>query len=169
MVRITMEDGGIIDIELNEEVAPITCENFKKLVKEGFYNGLTNLFFRALQTVSIATMIVQLLLPVAIVAAIYLLWRIARNLEKPPKLTEEVKIVRKSLSEMLKENRTRCKMTQEFVAETIGVSRQAVSKWENGTSEPNTTNLMALARLYGIPAEDLLKGVESALEAEKKE
>ena len=101
--------------------------------------------------------------------ALYLLWRIARNLEKPPKLTEEVKIVRKSLSEMLKENRTRCKMTQEFVAETIGVSRQAVSKWENGTSEPNTSNLMALARLYGIPAEDLLKGVESALEAQEEE
>ena len=101
--------------------------------------------------------------------ALYLLWRIARNLEKPPKLTEEVKIVRKSLSETLKENRTRCKMTQEFVAETIGVSRQAVSKWENGTSEPNTSNLMALARLYGIPAEDLLKGVESALEAQEKE
>lgn len=95
---------------------------------------LTNLFFRALQTVSIAAMIVRLLLPVAIVAALYLLWRIARNLEKPPKLTEEVKIVRKSLSETLKENRTRCKMTQEFVAETIGVSRQAVSKWENGES-----------------------------------
>ena len=36
-----MEDGGIIDIELNEEVAPITCENFKKLVGQGFYNGLT--------------------------------------------------------------------------------------------------------------------------------
>ena len=100
--------------------------------------------------------------------ALYLLWRIARNLEKPPKLTEEVKIVRKSLSETLKENRTRCKMTQEFVAESIGVSRQAVSKWEKGTSEPNTSNLMALARLYGIPAEDLLKGVESALEAEGK-
>ena len=100
--------------------------------------------------------------------ALYLLWRIARNLEKPPKLTEEVKIVRQSLSEMLKENRTRCKMTQEFVAESIGVSRQAVSKWENGTSEPNTSNLMALAKLYGIPAEDLLKGVESALEAQKK-
>ena len=102
------------------------------------------------------------------VIMIYWLARIARNLEKPPKLTEEVKIVRKSLSEMLKENRTRCKMTQEFVAETIGVSRQAVSKWENGTSEPNTSNLMALARLYGIPAEDLLKGVESALEAQEK-
>ena len=89
--------------------------------------------------------------------ALYLLWRIARNLEKPPKLTEEVKIVRKSLSEMLKENRTRCKMTQEFVAESIGVSRQAVSKWEKGTSEPNTSNLMALAKLFGVSAEDLLK------------
>ena len=41
MVRITMEDGGIIDIELNEEAAPLTCENFKKLVGQGFYNGLT--------------------------------------------------------------------------------------------------------------------------------
>lgn len=100
--------------------------------------------------------------------ALYLLWRIARNLEKPPKLTEEVKIVRKSLSEMLRENRARCKMTQEFVAESIGVSRQAVSKWEKGTSEPNTSDLMALAKLYGIPAEDLLKGVESALEAQEK-
>ena len=100
--------------------------------------------------------------------ALYLLWRIARNLEKPPKLTEEVKIVRKSLSEMLRENRARCKMTQEFVAESIGVSRQAVAKWEKGTSEPNTSNLMALAKLYGIPAEDLLKGVESALEAQEK-
>ena len=75
---------------------------------------------------------------------------------------------KKTLGEALKAHRTRCKMTQEFVAETIGVSRQAVSKWENGTSEPNTSNLMALARLYGIPAEDLLKGVESALEAQEK-
>ena len=55
-----------------------------------------------------------------------------------------------------------------FNVRTLGLSRQAVSKWENGTSEPNTSNLMALAKLYGIPAEDLLKGVESALEAQEK-
>ena len=121
---------------------------------------LTNLFFRALQTVSIATMLVRLLLPVAIVAALYLLWRIARNLEKPPKLTEEVKIVRKSLSETLKENRTRCKMTQEFVAESLGVSRQAVSKWETGTADPSTSNLLALAKLFGVSAEELLRQVD---------
>jgi len=72
---------------------------------------------------------------------------------------EKEKVIR-SLGEALKQNRTRCKMTQEFVAESIGVSRQAVSKWENGTSDPSTSNLLALANLYGISAEDLLKEVE---------
>ena len=41
---------------------------------------------------------------------------------------------RKTLGEALKARRTACKMTQEFVAEAIGVSRQAVSKWESGVS-----------------------------------
>lgn len=41
----------------------------------------------------------------------------------------------KSLGEVLKQHRTDCKMTQEFVAETLGVSRQAVSKWESGVSQ----------------------------------
>lgn len=74
---------------------------------------------------------------------------------------EEKKIVIKSLSEALRENRMRLKMTQEFVAEAIGVSRQAVSKWENGTSEPSTSNLLALADLYGISAESLLKEIKT--------
>lgn len=68
--------------------------------------------------------------------------------------------VRKPLGEALKEQRLRCNMTQEFVAETIGVSRQAVSKWEKGVSEPSTTNLCALAKLYGVPAEELLRSVK---------
>ena len=63
----------------------------------------------------------------------------------------------KSLGEVLKQHRTSCKMTQEFVAEALGVSRQAVSKWESGASDPSTTNLMALAKLYGVAAEDLLR------------
>ena len=73
---------------------------------------------------------------------------------------QEKSIVRKSLGEALKAHRTQCKMTQEFVAETIGVSRQAVSKWENGTSDPSTSNLFALAKLYGVSVEELLKEVE---------
>lgn len=40
MVRIEMENGGIIDIELYEDKAPITVKNFLKLVSEGFYDGL---------------------------------------------------------------------------------------------------------------------------------
>lgn len=45
------------------------------------------------------------------------------------------------------------------MAATIGVSRQAVSKWENGTSDLSTSNLFAIAKLYGISVEDLLKEV----------
>ena len=46
-VRIEMENGGIIDIELYGEIAPITVANFLKLVNEGFYDGLT--FHRVIQ------------------------------------------------------------------------------------------------------------------------
>ena len=41
MIRITMENGKTIDIELDPSAAPITCENFEKLVRQGFYDGLT--------------------------------------------------------------------------------------------------------------------------------
>ena len=40
MVQITMENGDVIKIELCPEAAPKTCENFEKLVREGFYDGL---------------------------------------------------------------------------------------------------------------------------------
>ncbi len=41
MVRITMKDGGVIDLELDAAAAPLTVENFLKLAGEGFYDGLT--------------------------------------------------------------------------------------------------------------------------------
>ena len=41
MVVITMDTGEVIKLELYPEIAPITVENFEKLVKDGFYNGLT--------------------------------------------------------------------------------------------------------------------------------
>ena len=65
----------------------------------------------------------------------------------------------KSLGEALKQHRTRCRMTQEFVADHLGVSRQAVSKWKSGASDPSTANLLALAKLYGISAEELLRSI----------
>lgn len=41
MVRIEMDNGDLIDIELYPEKAPLTVANFEKLVSEGFYDGLT--------------------------------------------------------------------------------------------------------------------------------
>ena len=41
MIRIEMDNGAIIDIELYPDKAPKTVANFEKLVKEGFYDGLT--------------------------------------------------------------------------------------------------------------------------------
>lgn len=73
---------------------------------------------------------------------------------------KESAIIKKSLGEVLKNHRTQNKMTQEFVAEAVGVSRQSVSKWEQGISDPSTSNLFALAKLFGISVEELLKEVE---------
>ena len=76
-----------------------------------------------------------------------------------PQRREET-ILRRSLGEVLKEHRMGCSMTQEFVAEALGVSRQAVSKWENGTADPSTSNLLKLAKLYGVTPEALIRAVQ---------
>lgn len=46
--------------------------------------------------------------------------------------------------------------SQEELAARLGVSRQAVSKWERAESSPDTDNLIALARLYGISLDAML-------------
>ena len=51
-------------------------------------------------------------------------------------------------------------MTQEELGARLSISRQAVSKWETGTADPSTSNLLALAKLFGISAEELLRSVE---------
>ena len=104
----------------------------------------------------LASLGVSVLFVVTLILAIRALLKYLRSEGDSKKKAE----VRKPLGEALKEHRLRCQMTQEFVAETIGVSRQAVSKWENGTSEPSTTNLCALAKLYDVPAEELLHTVK---------
>ena len=97
---------------------------------------------------------------IILIVVIYLFCLIIKALRKyvksEPVRKEKVANAR-SLGEVLKQHRVECKMTQEFVAETLGVSRQAVSKWESGASDPSTTNLMALAKLFGVEAEDMLK------------
>lgn len=48
-------------------------------------------------------------------------------------------------------------MSQEMLAEKMNVSRQAVSKWERAESSPDTEHLIALAKLYGISMDEMLK------------
>lgn len=92
-----------------------------------------------------------------VIYLVYLIIKALRKYTKSEPVRREKAANAKSLGEVLKQHRIDCKMTQEFVAESLGVSRQAVSKWESGTSDPSTTNLMALAKLFGVEAEDLLK------------
>lgn len=87
------------------------------------------------------------------IVGIYLLWLVIKALRvyiNSHEVREEKKATRKSLAEALRENRVRCKMTQEFVSETIGVSRQAVSKWENGKSVPDQASLILLYQYLDI-------------------
>lgn len=58
-------------------------------------------------------------------------------------------------------------LSQEALADRLGVSRQAVSKWERVESSPDTDNLIALAALYGITLDELLYGDPHADAAEK--
>lgn len=97
---------------------------------------------------------------VAFIYLFVLLVRALRKYIKSEPVRKEKAESAKSLGEVIKRYRTQRKMTQEFVTESLGVSRQAVSKWESGASDPSTTNLMALAKLFGVTAEEILKEVK---------
>lgn len=94
-----------------------------------------------------------------IIYVVYLLIVALRKYIKSKPVREEKEEYAKTLGGVIKKHRMECQMTQEFVAETLGVSRQAVSKWENGSSDPSTTNLIALASLFDITPEEMLKEI----------
>lgn len=48
-------------------------------------------------------------------------------------------------------------LSQEALAEKLGISRQAVSKWERAEASPDTDNLILLSRIYGISMDELLR------------
>lgn len=53
-------------------------------------------------------------------------------------------------------------LSQEELAAKIGVSRQAISKWERAEASPDTDNLILLAEIYGVSLDELLKGENAA-------
>lgn len=125
----------------------------------------TTLFL--IRLAAILYVVIWLAVVAVLVYIVILIIKALRKYVHSKEVREQKQVVKKSLGILLKENRLRCKMTQEFVSETLGVSRQAVSKWENGTTDPSTSNLLALAQLYGIAADELLKSVSSDTSQEK--
>ena len=65
-----------------------------------------------------------------------------------------------SLGERIKEQRKSCGMSQEKLAELVGVSRQAVTKWETDQSAPSTEKLFKLAEIFGTSVDLLIKNDE---------
>lgn len=59
-------------------------------------------------------------------------------------------------------------MSQEKLAESLGISRQAVSKWESGQSYPDTDKWVALSNLFGVPIDNLVRD-ELLIEEERQQ
>ena len=74
-----------------------------------------------------------------------------------------------TIGERIAEERKKKGMTQEDMAEKLNLSRQAISKWESGSSFPDTENLLKLSLLFSVSVDYLLKGekVEERKEEEK--
>ena len=59
--------------------------------------------------------------------------------------------------------------SQDELADKLNVSRQAISKWERSESSPDTDNLIALARLYGVSLDELLNYTPASASADTKD
>jgi len=65
------------------------------------------------------------------------------------------------IANRLVELRKKMGLSQEELADKLGLSRQAVSKWERAEASPDTDNLICLAKLYGVSLDDLLNTDQS--------
>ena len=62
------------------------------------------------------------------------------------------------IAKRIKSARENAGYSQSEVAELLGITRQAISKWENGWGYPDIDNLIRLSDIYKITLDDLLKG-----------
>lgn len=73
------------------------------------------------------------------------------------------------IANRLVELRKKSGLSQEELADKLGLSRQAVSKWERAESSPDTDNLICLAKLYNISLDEILKTPDSIEEIAREE
>lgn len=101
--------------------------------------------------------ILNILLPIGVIVFVIIGFRVILKRFQDSKHDSGSICDRKVLGERIRVRRNELKMSQEFVADSIGVSRQAVSKWERGIAEPNCENLRAIAELFHVTVEELIK------------
>ena len=83
----------------------------------------------------------------------------------------QMEVMNMDISERLQELRKKEGYSQEQVAEMLGLSRQAISKWESGQGKPEIDNIIKLTEIYHVSADYILLGAEkvSVPVPEKKE
>lgn len=62
--------------------------------------------------------------------------------------------------ERLRHYRTKLGLSQQALADQIGVSRVSINRWENGHVNPTTTGCLKLADYFGLPIDTLVKDLE---------
>ena len=72
------------------------------------------------------------------------------------------------IANRLVELRKKNNLSQEELADKLGLSRQAVSKWERAEASPDTDNLICLAKIYGVSLDDLLNTDQSVEDIAKE-
>lgn len=79
-------------------------------------------------------------------------------------------VMNMNIAERLQELRKNAGYSQEQVAEMLGLSRQAVSKWESGQGKPEIDNIVKLTEIYNVSADYILLGAEkeAAVPAQEK-
>lgn len=84
---------------------------------------------------------------------------------------KEVQTMNVKIANKLYELRRNSGLSQEELADKIGVSRQAVSKWERAEASPDTDNLILLAKIYNVSLDDIIseEDVENAEKEERSE
>lgn len=68
-----------------------------------------------------------------------------------------------TLGQRISHCRKKLHISQEELGSRLGISRQAVSKWETGQSVPDMNNLLALAREFGVSVAELTETPEEAV------
>lgn len=73
----------------------------------------------------------------------------------------QVEVVNVDIAERLQALRKKAGYSQEQVAEMLGLSRQAISKWESGQGKPEIDNVIKLTEIYHVSADYILLGTEN--------